>query len=109
MCTKIHKLIILILFSKVQILGCYNSTPLKMNLIPEIRGDGDKRDADSPPLDSSLPCIHVDLTPSNLSTDSKILTDTPNNTQVTPITRPLFLFSPYYQFSFLKYPPSNGD
>ena len=33
MCTKIHKIIILILFSKVKILGCYNSTPLKMNLV----------------------------------------------------------------------------
>ena len=42
------------------------------------------------------------LSPSNLL---KILTDTPNNTQV---TRPLFLFSLYYQFSFLKYSPSNG-
>ena len=41
-------------------------------------------------------------------TDFKILKDTPNNTQVTPITRPPFLFSSYYQFSFLKYPPSNG-
>ena len=28
-------------------------------------------------------------------TDSKILKGTPNNTQVTPITRPPFLFGPY--------------
>ena len=40
-------------------------------------------------------------------TGSKILTSTPNTPQVTPITRPPFLFSPYYQFSFLKYSPSN--
>ena len=77
MCTKIHKLIILNLFSKLKFLGCYNSTPLKMNLILEIRGEGDKRDADSPPLDSSLLprhldkdstlcCIPINLTPSNL-------------------------------------------
>ena len=41
-------------FKKKKILGCYNSTPLKMNLVPEIRRDGDKGDIDSPPLDSSL-------------------------------------------------------
>ena len=53
-------------FKRKQILGCYNSTPLKMNLVPKIHGDGDKRGADSPSLDSSLLCIPVILTPSNL-------------------------------------------
>ena len=57
----------LLFLKEFQILGCYNSTPLKMNLVPEIRGDSDKRDADSSPLDSSLPCIPVNFTPSNLS------------------------------------------
>ena len=37
MCTKIRISIILTLFQKGQFLGCYNSTPLKMNLILEIR------------------------------------------------------------------------
>ena len=37
MSTKIHKLIILNLFSKLKFLGCYNSTPLKMNLVLEIQ------------------------------------------------------------------------
>jgi hypothetical protein len=34
---KNTKLIILALFQKRQILGCYNSTTLKMNLVLEIR------------------------------------------------------------------------
>ena len=33
----------LTLFQKEQILGCYNSTPLKMNLVPEIRKTLTKR------------------------------------------------------------------
>ena len=35
------------------------------------------------------------------STDSKILTGTPNNSQVIPITRPPFIFSPYLLDLFL--------
>ena len=66
MSTKIPNKIILALFPKIQILGCYNSTPLKMNLVLEIHEDGDKRDVDFPPLDSSLLCLPVNLTPSNL-------------------------------------------
>ena len=42
-------------------------------------------------------------------TNSKILKGTPNNTQVTPITRPPFLLSPQYQFFFLKYPHSDEN
>jgi hypothetical protein len=36
MSTKIKIKITLILFPKLQILGCYNSIPLKMNLVLEI-------------------------------------------------------------------------
>ena len=38
----------------MQIFGCYNSTPHKDESRPRDSEDVDKRDADSPPLDSSL-------------------------------------------------------
>ena len=110
----------------MEILGCYNSTPLKWISSPRF-GRCRLGDRDTPSLDSPLhPCVIpscssiiliriplyfaclLTLLQVSCQTDSKILTDTPNNTQVTPITRPPFLFSSYYQFSFLKYPPSNG-
>ena len=37
MSTKIQNYLNLHLFPKEQILGCYNSTPLKMNLVLEIQ------------------------------------------------------------------------
>ena len=103
-------------------MGCYNSTPLKMNLVLEIRTTSTRRWEYSvfgfffTSSCSSIVLIMIPLHFANLltllqvtyQTDSKILTNTPNYTQVTPITRPPFLFSPYYQFSFLKYSPSNG-
>ena len=49
-------------FKKKQIFGCYNSESH-----PRDSDDGDKRDVDILPLDSSLLCIPVNLTPSNLA------------------------------------------
>ena len=117
MCTKIPTQIFLALFSKIQILGCYNSTLLKMNLVPEIRKTLTKRQgyfvfgffytsSCSSIFLIRIPLYFVyllTLLQVSCQTDSKILTDTPNNTQVTPITKPPFL---EYQFSS-KYPPSD--
>ena len=43
MSTKIQNYLNLHLFPKEQILGCYNSTLLKINLVPEIRKTSTKR------------------------------------------------------------------
>jgi len=92
----------------MQILGCYNSTPLKMNLVLEIRTMMIK--------EMQILCLWIllyfayllTLLQVTCQTNSKILTDTPTNTQVSPITRSPFLFSPYYQISFFICSPSNG-
>ena len=47
------KLITFSYFKNMQNLGCYNSTPLKMNLVLEIRETSTK-DRDTPSLDSPL-------------------------------------------------------
>ena len=93
MSTKIQNYLNLHLFQKEQILGCYNSTPLKMNLVPEIWKTVIKE----------IQILHLwillyfayllILLQVTCQTDSKISTGTLNNSQVTPITRPPFLFS----------------
>ena len=96
----------------MQILGCYNSTPLKMNLVLEIRKTSTKRWEYSvlgfffTSSCSSIVLIKIHFTFAYLLpllqvtclTNSKTLIGTLNNSQVTLITRP--------QFSFLICSPS---
>ena len=76
MCTKFPTLT---LFQKRQFLGCYNSTPLKMNLILEIRKTSTKiweysilgffftfSCSSIVLIKNHFTCIPVALTPSNL-------------------------------------------
>ena len=100
-------------FKRIQILGCYNSTPLKMNLVLEIRMTSTRRQGFSvfefsfSSSCSSIVWIRIlfylayllILLQVTCQTNSKIPTGTPNNSQVSPITRPSFL---YYHFSFLN-------
>ena len=75
----------------MKFLGCYNSTPLKMNLVLEIRTM----------MIKGMQILHLwilryfayllTLLQVTCQTDSKILTDTTNNAQVIPITRPPLL------------------
>ena len=117
------KLITFSYFKNMQNLGCYNSTPLKMNLVLEIRTTATERQgysvfrfsftySCSPIVLIRIPlylAYLLILLQVSCPTDYKVLIDTPNDTQVTPITRPPFLLSPQYQFFFLKYPPSDEN
>ena len=53
-----------------------------MNLVPEIHGDGDKRDTGIFPLDLLYFAYLLTLLQVTCQTDSKILTDTPITPQV---------------------------
>ena len=109
------KLDLFALFQKNQILGCYDSTPLKMNLVLEIRKTSTRRQGYSvfgfffTSSCSSIVLIRIPLYFAYLltllrvtcSTNSKILTGTLKNSQLSPITSPPFLFSPYLLDLFL--------
>ena len=89
--------------------------PLKMNLVPEIRTTSTRRQRYSvyrfffTSLCSSIVLIRIPLyfvylltlLQVTCSTNSMILTGTLNNSQVSPITSPPFLFSPYLLDLFL--------
>ena len=115
MCTKIHKLIILNLFSKLKFLGCYNSTPLRWISSPRFTEMVTKEIwvfclwIFFTSLSNSMFLVNLPLyfaypdnpTQATCSTNSKILIGTLNNSQVSPITRSPFLFSPYLLDLFL--------
>ena len=69
-------------FKKKQILGCYNSTPLKMNLVPEIRMMVIKERQILHLWTLLYFAYLLTLLQVTCQTDSKILTDTPITPQV---------------------------
>ena len=108
MSTKIHNQTVLTLFKKGQIFRVLQFYPLKMNLVPEIRTMSTKRWEYSILgffFTSSCSSIFLIMIPLYFAyllillqvtcqTNSKIPTGTPYNSQVSPITRSPFLFSP---------------
>ena len=109
---KIQKYIILTLFSKVANFGVLQFYPLKMNLVPKIWKTSTRRQgyfvfeffftsSCSSIILIRIPlyfAYQLTLLQVTCQTNSKILRDTLNNSQIIPITRP-----PSYNTSYLSY------